>query len=475
MSGNSFINILVVDDEQDICELVSDILSDDGYTTQTASSYGDAITAINSKAFQLVILDVWLGEGDRDGLRLLQYIKEQNTIIPVIMMSGHGTINTAVVAIQQGAYDFIEKPFEPSRLLISVSKALESASLQHENATLKVRAKVTDFVLGNSPNVREINSFIERVAPLNGRCLIVGHKCSDKEDIAHKIHNASPRKYAQFCSINCLQCEPQYLELELFGSEITVSDQLQIRRGLFEKANNGTLFIDNIDVIPADLQNKLLTTFISRSFIRIGGIHSATLPLNSRIIFGTSINLEDKVSHDEFNRELYYQIGVNKVSILPLSKRINDIPILMQYYLNQLSLIRSSPKIVIDLKAEKILKSYSWPNDMIELRSVVDWIFSHVTAKTDNRYSSCVDTITVKQSDLPSSVTGIPPEQTDATQFNRSDTIFNLEIKDAKEQFEREYYVAQLKKYAGNIQRVSKIIGMDRSALYRRLKRLQIK
>ncbi len=481
VAGNAFIDTLVVDDEEDICELVSGILSDNGYSTRTAFGYGEAIKEIEKKIPQLVILDVWLGEGDRDGIRLLQYAKAQNPHLPVIMMSGHGTIDTAVTAIQKGAYDFIEKPFEPSRLLVSVSKALESASLQKENESLKVKAKVTDSVLGSSSNVREINLFIERVAPLNGRCLITGHKCSDKEDIARKIHNSSPRVQAQFCSINCSQCDARYLELELFGSEILMDDKAQISRGLLEQTNGGTLFIDNIESLPHEVQFRLLNAFISNSYIRVGGKQSSQLPLNSRVIAGTSINLVDAVNDGVFNKELYYHIGVNKVSILPLNKRVNDIPILIQHYLNQMSAMYSVPNVTIDPSVVAILKGYNWQNDMVELRSVVDWIFSQVISRHDK-------TMTVYKSDLPPNMlTSSPVSSVAFTDYGNGATqsvnssivkdssIFDLGIKEAKERFEREYYVSQLKKYAGNIQRTSEIIGMDRSALYRRLKHLKIK
>lgn len=479
-AGNSFIDVLVVDDEEDICDLVSGILSDNGYSTRTAFGYGEAINEIEKKIPQLVILDVWLGAGDRDGIRLLQYAKSQSSHLPVIMISGHSTIDTAVIAIQKGAYDFIEKPFESSRLLVSVAKALSSANLQKENENLRIKAKVTDRVLGCSANVREINSFIERVAPLNGRCLITGHRCSDKEDIARKIHNLSPRAQAQFVPINCAQCEVRYLELELFGSEILVDDKQQISRGLLEQTDGGTLFIDNIDSLPHEVQRRLLNTFISNSFIRVGGKQTSRLQLNSRIIAGTSKALVDAVNEGTFSRELYYHIGVNKINVLPLNKRIIDIPILIQHYLNLMSTMYSVPNISIEPDAMAILKNYNWDHDMVELRGAVDWIFSQVVSKLDK-------SMVVYKSDLPPNMinSSLTSNVNDANCANSSqlankqvmqyNSIFDLGIREAKEQFEREYYTSQLKKYAGNIQRTSEIIGMDRSALYRRLKYLKIK
>ena len=469
ISENSFINILIVDDEEDICELVSEILSDEGYSTRVASGYGSAVTSFEQKVPQLVILDVWLGDSDKDGIRLLQYIKAQNPYVPVIMMSGHGTIDVAVSAIQLGAYDFIEKPFESSRLCVSVSKALQSATLQKENENLKIKAKVTDYVLGVSQNVQDINASIERIAPLNGRCLIFGNKFSDKEDVARKIHNSSFRAQGQFSSINCAKCEPRYLELELLGSEVLTEDKTLVNRGLFDKTSSGTLFLDNIETMPYDVQEILLNVCIANSFVRIGGKSASPISLSSRIICGTSVDLKDMVNNGQFIKELYYHINVNKINILPLCKRPDDIPVLIKYYLNQMSKMYSIPEIRIDSDIMDILQSYKWERDVVELKSVADQIFLRVMAHSDK-------SMTVHKSDLPENIIkAIPISMQSKLEIPCDCNVFDLKIKEAKECFEREYYRAQLRKYAGNIQRMSDLIGIDRSALYRRLKHLKIK
>ena len=464
--NNKFINVLIVDDEQDICEMVSGILADNGYSVRSTECYVDAVESIEDQVPQLVILDVWLGDSERDGMRLLQYIKNKYPHMIVIMMSGHGTIATAVEAIKRGAYDFLEKPFDSSRLIISIEKALEVYKLQSENNDLKIKAKVTDSIIGISTNIREVNKLINQIAPLNGRCTILGPKGSDKESIARKLHERSHRAKASFYVINCLQCNTKQLEIELYGSEIIVQNNTQISRGLFERSSGGTLFLDNIDSISPSLQNKLLSTLIDNKFKRVGARPENTIVLNSRIIIGVPNNIEDIIKQNLFNKELLYRLSPNKINILPLNERVQDIPYLLQYYLDQAVKVNHLIPITISSEVIEMLKAYTWPGDMMELKNIVDWILSRILSKG-------LKSTTVYMDDLPIDIFKSIPENTKSVPFMA--TVSHLGIKEAKESFEREYFRNQLQKFSGNVSRVSKFTGMERSALYRKLRQLNIK
>ena len=460
-----FVDIVIVDDEIDICEMVSGILEDDGYSTRCANCYVDAVQLIEDKVPQLVIIDVWINESERDGLRLLQYITEKYPETITIMMSGHGTIATAVEAIRSGAYDFIEKPFDASRLLISIEKALEVSKLKSENNNLKLKAKITDVVLGESNNVKEIKKNIIQFSKLNTRCAIIAPKGSNKEDIANEIHNLSPRSNAPFLSINCLRCNPKQLEVELYGSEIFVNEISKITRGLFERASGGTLFIDNMDSVPLDLQAKILNTFILNKFNRVGDKNNS-LSLNARVIAGLPNNIDELLNKRFFNTELFYKVNTNIINILPLSKRAQDIPFILQYYLDQISDSYHLGQLTLSSEAIEILKLYKWPGDMIEMKYMVDWILANILTKDHSKN-------TIYLNDLPSEILK------NSGSDNKADVPFmaqvsHLGIREAKESFEKEYFRNQLQKFAGNVSKVSRFTGMERSALYRKLKQLNI-
>ena len=462
---NRFVNIVVVDDENDICEMVSGILEDDGYNTRCANCYVDAIQLIEDIVPQIVIIDVWINESDRDGLRLLQYIKSKYPDIIAIMMSGHSTIATAVEAIKGGAYDFIEKPFDASRLLISIEKALEISKLKSENDSLKLKAKVTDNILGESNNIKEIRKSIIQFAKLNTRCSIIAPRGANKEDIAKEIHNLSPRSQAPFLSINCLRCNPKQLEIDLYGSEIFINGTSQITRGLFEKANGGTLFIDNMDLMPIDLQAKLLNTFINNKFNRVGDKNNS-LAFNARVIAGLVNNIELILNNGSFNSELFYRVSINNINLLPLSKRVQDIPYIIQHYLDQVSDSYHLGKLTLSSDAIEILKLYKWPGDMMEMKYMVDWILSNILIKEYNKSTIYAD-------DLPPEIVKNNSED-NTVEIPFMAQVSHLGIKEAKESFEKEYFKNQLQKFAGNVSKVSRFTGMERSALYRKLKQLNI-
>ncbi|MDR2458557.1 MAG: sigma 54-interacting transcriptional regulator [Holosporales bacterium] len=313
-------NILVVDDEADIRELVSGILCDNGYETNVASGYVEAVSIVKAQRPNLVIIDVWLGDGDKDGLRLLEMIKRDHEYIPVIMMSGHGTIETAVAAIKRGAYDFIEKPFDSRRLIMSVEKAIETSKLQAENAELKIKAKVSDSIPGKSQNVVQIRQLINRIAPLNGRCVIISPLGSDREVVARNIHNNSSRAKGPFGVFNCRATHVGQLEANLFGTELNNSDtSATMKPGLLEKINGGTLFIDELVTAPHKFQLKLLKLLKEESFARVGA--AERMHIDVRIIASFPLNIQQLIDAGEVSDELYCRLNANTIKILPLKSR----------------------------------------------------------------------------------------------------------------------------------------------------------
>ncbi len=462
---NRFVNIVVVDDENDICEIVSGILTDDGYNTRCANCYVDAIALIEDKVPHIVIVDVWINESDRDGLRLLQYIKEKYPDVIVIMMSGHSTISTAVEAIKNGAYDFLEKPFDADRLLVSIAKALETAILKRENEKLKSKAQVTEHIVGESNNIKEIKKSIVQYAKVNTRCAIIAPRGANKEDIAKEIHDNSARHQAPFLAVNCLRCNPKQLEIDLYGSEIFINGSAQVTRGLFERASGGTLFIDNIDLMPLDLQSKLLNTFINNKFNRVGSKNNA-LAFNTRIIVGIIDDIESLLNNNAFNKELFYRVSINTITMLPLSQRVQDIPYIIQHYLDQVSKIYHLEQLTLSSEAIEILTLYKWPGDMLEVQYVVAYILSNIVVKNQSRN-------TIYANDLPPTIlkTNNADRKVEVPLIAQ---VASLNMKEAREVFEKVYLNNQLKKHEGNVSKVARVIKMERSALYRKLKQLKI-
>ncbi|MDR1597972.1 MAG: sigma-54 dependent transcriptional regulator [Holosporales bacterium] len=456
------VDILVVDDEMDICDLVGGILTDEGYEARYVLDGVSALSAIRDRQPGLVILDVWLGDGSRDGLKILETIKRDHPYVPVVMMSGHSTVDTAVSAIKMGAYDFIEKPFQADRLLLIVQRAIDAARLKRENDELRVRAPFLCSLAGISHNIQDIKQQLNSAAQTNTRICIHGPAGCDREAIARYVQNMSHRQEQPFLSINCASTPVSQIDAELFGLDIiNVDDQVPRKIGLVERAHNGTLFIDEISALPMGAQAHLMQFLYNGEFTRIGG--TAVISANVRVITGSSQSVDELLNNKDFSTDLFYRTHVVSVSIPPLSSRTCDIALLAKQFLAAIAMAQNIPVKNLTPDALAVLESYSWPMDVQQLKNVLE---ASLIIATSNG-STCI------------SIEDLPPEVLHGGQFvqswdKKSATIACLPIKEARDAFEREYLIAQLKRFGGHISQVSKFIGMDRAALHRKLKHLGI-
>lgn len=453
-------DILIIDDEADIRNLVSGVLEDEGYVTRVAADGASGLDAIKARQPSLVILDVWLGDSDRDGIKILEIIKRDHPYVPVVMISGHGTIETAVTAIKNGAYDFIEKPFQTARLLLVIQRAIESARLKRENADLKI--KVGDHVdlVGTSPAMLVIRQTIERVAPTNSRILIVGPSGAGKEIVARKIHALSRRTDRPFVVLNCATLHPDRLEAELFGTEIVGLDPTVPRKiGLLEQAHNGTLYLDEVTDLPLPTQSKLIRVLQDQFFTRLGD--NQKVEVDVRITASSSANIPQMIQDGHFREDLFYRLNVVPIDVPALQDRLTDIPELFQHFMNQAALAHGRPQKRLSPDAMVVLQSYSWPGNVRQLKNVVEWIL--IMAGNDSREEVRADML--------------PPEvRSDASLSASTQTpnIVVLPLREAREMFEREYLLAQVNRFGGNISKTARFVGMERSALHRKLRALGV-
>jgi two-component system nitrogen regulation response regulator NtrX len=452
-------DILVVDDEADIRELVAGILQDEGYSVRTAKNADDAISAIQSRRPHLVLLDIWL-EGSRlDGLALLDVIKGEYPDMPVVMISGHGTIETAVAAIRRGAYDFIEKPFNADRLMLVAGRAIETLRLRREVKSLKQLAPHSDKLVGTSPVMNQLRTTIERVAPTNSRVLIVGPSGSGKEIVARMIHAQSSRVSGPFIVINAAAITPERMETELFGVEAANGAERKV--GALEEADGGTLFIDEIADMPRETQNKILRVLVEQNFQRVNG--SARIHVDVRIISCTGRNLESEVADGSFREDLYHRLAVVPIRIPPLSERREDIALLVDHFLDQISATTGLPRRQVGADALAVLESHDWPGNVRQLRNNVERLLILAGGVPD---------ATVTASMLPQEVAALVPSMPNG--FGGGEHLMSLPLREAREAFEREYLVAQISRFGGNISRTAEFVGMERSALHRKLKALGV-
>jgi len=450
-------DILIVDDEADIRELVAGILQDEGFVTRTARESDDALTQIAARRPNLVFLDIWLQGSRLDGLQLLDSIKQEHRELPVVMISGHGNIETAVAAIKQGAYDFIEKPFKADRLVLVAQRALENSRLKREVETLKRLSPST--LIGHSPSINLLRQTVEKVSPTNSRILIVGPSGAGKELAARAVHAASARTDGPFVVINAAAMTPERMEIELFGAEAQNGTQ-ERKIGALEEADGGSLFIDEIADMPRETQNKILRVLVDQTFQRVGGTNK--LSVDVRIISSTSRNIEAEIAAGKFREDLYHRLSVVPVRVPPLAERREDIPDLVRYFMEQISLATGLPRRLIGEDAMAVLQSHDWPGNVRQLRNNVERLM--ILAGGD---PEAVITASMLPQDVGSMVPSMP-------NGNGGEQLMGLPLREAREVFEREYLVAQISRFGGNISRTAEFVGMERSALHRKLKALGI-
>jgi two-component system, NtrC family, nitrogen regulation response regulator NtrX len=452
-------DILIVDDEADIRELVAGILEDEGHGTRTAKNSDEALGAIAARRPNLVFLDIWLQGSKLDGLQLLAAIKEPHPELPVVMISGHGNIETAVSAIKLGAYDFIEKPFKADRLVLVASRALEIFRLKREVKELKALAPQPASLIGNSPALNQLRQTLEKVAPTNSRILIVGPSGAGKELAARSIHALSGRSAGPFVVINAAAMTPESMEVELFGIE--ASNGARARKiGALEEAHGGTLFIDEIADMPRDTQNKILRVLVDQTFLRVGG--SLRVNVDVRIVSSTGRNLEADVAGGKFREDLYHRLSVVPIRVPPLAERREDIPTLVDYFIEQISQATGLPKRRIGEDAIAVLQSHDWPGNVRQLRNNVERLMILAGGDPD-----AVITTSMLPPDVGSMVPNMP-------NGSGGEQLMGLALREAREVFEREYLLAQISRFGGNISRTAEFVGMERSALHRKLKALGI-
>ena len=452
-------DILIVDDEADIRDLVAGILDDEGFTTRTARDSDSALAEIANRRPQLVFLDIWLQGSKLDGLQLLEQIKRDHAEIPVVMISGHGNIETAVAAIKRGAYDFIEKPFKADRLILVATRALETSRLKREVKELKQLAPAASVLTGRSACMNQLRQTIERAAKANSRILIVGPSGAGKELAARTLHNASGRAEGPFVVINAAAITPERMEVELFGIEQSNGEQPR-KAGALEEAHGGTLFIDEIGDMPRETQNKILRVLVDQTFQRSGG--TTKVNVDVRIVSSTARNLEEEIAEGRFREDLYHRLSVVPIRVPPLSERREDIPELIDYFMDQISVATGLPKRQIGQDAMAVLQSHDWPGNVRQLRNNIERLMILVGGDADSLITADM---------LPDEIISPVPLSPNGA---GGEHLMSLPLRDAREIFEREYLLAQVNRFGGNISRTAEFVGMERSALHRKLRALGV-
>lgn len=447
-------DILVVDDEADIRELVAAILEDDGYAVRTAHNAESALAALRARKPALMILDIWMTGGGLDGLELLDLVKTIDGDLPVIMISGHGNIETAVSSIKRGAYDFIEKPFKSDRLMLVVERALEAANLRRENRQLRTQAIVPDGLIGGSSAAQALRAMIARLAPANSRVLISGPPGAGKETAARLMHAAGPRARNEFVAISAAGMTPERMDRELFGEEGGPGRPGHV--GVFERAHGGTLYIDDVSDMPRESQSRILRVLVEQRFRRVSG--DTDVQVDVRVVSSTSRDLAAEIAAGRLREDLFHRLNVVPLRVPGLSERREDIPHLIDYYIDRLSAASGLTKRALASDAYATLQVQPWPGNVRQLRNVVERIL--ILAAGDPAQPITADMLPAEASAAPAGG-GIGTER-----------IIALPLREAREFFEREYLNAQIMRFGGNISRTAGFIGMERSALHRKLKSL---
>jgi len=451
-------DILVVDDEDDIRELVSGILSDEGHSTRLARNSDEALAAIEQRRPQLVLLDIWLQGSRLDGLQLLEIIKQQQGNVPVVMISGHGNIETAVTAIKLGAYDFIEKPFKADRLILVAERALETSRLKREVSELRARSGAANRMVGGSSAITNLRRVIERLGPTNSRVLISGPAGSGKELTARLIHAQSVRADGPFVVLNAPTITPDNMESELFGVEASADRPRRV--GALEEAHGGTLYLDEVADMPLETQAKILRVLVDQNFQRVGG--SARVHVDVRIVSSTSRDLAQAITDQQFREDLFHRLSVVPIRVPSLAERREDIPELVQYFLEQVAQTMGVPPRRIAADAMAVLQSHDWPGNIRQLRNNIERLMILAAGDPEADITAAM---------LPSEVGALVPAIPTGV---GGEKLMSIPLREAREVFEREYLIAQINRFGGNISRTAEFIGMERSALHRKLKSLGV-
>ena len=445
--------ILIIDDNPDIRSILEELIEDAGFKTRVAANYNQALTEIDKKLPDVAIIDVKLDKGDNDGIELLSHIKKKNKDIPVIIISGHANIEMAVKSLKSGAFEFIQKPFDQERLMNFINRAVENYNLINENKNLQTQLFHSFELIGCSQNIEEIRDQIEKLSNSESRIFISGPIGSGKELIARKLHKISNRKKGPFTILNGALLDVKKYELELFGEE---KNNGSITYGALETSSGGILLIDEVTEIPLETQSKILRVLIDQKFKRINGDHD--IKVNVRIICSTNKNIYQEIKRGNFREDLFHRLNVFNINIDPLNKRFEDVPLLVEYFSEKISKNYNLKKF--NLKSHiNYLTNYSWPGNVRELRNLIERIAILSPGNSDEKISNII-----KES----------LKYTNDNKFDVNETLL-VPLKEARDNFEKEYLTTQLKKFGGNISKTAKFVGMERSALHRKLKMLGVR
>ena len=447
-------SILIVDDEKDIRELIGDILKDEGYAIRLAGNSDDCMAQINAELPSLIILDIWLKDSRMDGIDILKTVKRDNPDVPVVIISGHGNIEIAVAAIKQGAYDFIEKPFNIDQLMVVVARAMEASRLRRENAELRRRDVTGSEMLGSSPAFKGLKSQLEKVTKSNGRVMLTGPAGSGKEMAARYIHVHSNRASAPFVSVSSATIEPDRMEEVLFGRE--TADR-GVEKGLLEQAHGGVVYFDEVADMPLGTQSKILRVLTEQQFSRAGGTDKVRVDL--RVISSTTRDLRAEIGQGRFRQELYDRLNVVPIQVPSLEDRREDIPELTQSFIEMFHKTQGLPLRSLTQEAEAMLQTMLWPGNVRQLRNVIE----RVLILGDSAGA-------IEARELP----GQEAPSEGGARMVLGGTMATLPLREAREVFEREYLLAQINRFGGNISRTAGFVGMERSALHRKLKSLGV-
>lgn len=451
-------DILIVDDEKDIRELVAGILEDEGHGTRLASNSDECLAAIEKRRPTLIFLDIWMQQSRLDGLALLDVIKREHPDLPVVIISGHGNVETAVSAIRRGAYDYIEKPFKADRLILIADRALEASKLKREVKELRERSGDAQDLLGTSTAVNQLRQQIDRIAPTNSRILITGPSGSGKELAARMIHQTSHRASGPFVVLNAAAITPERMEIELFGTEAEGGSNRKI--GALEEAHGGTLYLDEVADMPRETQSKILRVLVEQSFTRVGG--AVKVQVDVRVISSTARDLAREIQEGRFREDLFHRLSVVPLRVPSLAERREDIPLMVDYFMDQISKTAGIAVRRIGDDAMAVIQAHDWPGNIRQLRNNVERLMILTRGDAD-----AVITADLLPNEIGSMLPALPTSA-------GGEHLMSLPLREAREIFEREYLMAQINRFGGNISRTAEFVGMERSALHRKLKSLGV-